>query len=145
VTLYLKSVEGSPGTPSPDQYNHTGRAYPDVSAFMDGVPLCFDGRCEKSICGGTSASTPTMAGILSLVNDVRLSKGLPSLGFVVPRIWKVAQEHPGEAFVDLATPSNTSCGCGSYFPAAKGWDPQTGWGYPHWPGLLKHFAGEELE
>lgn len=53
-----------------------------------------------------------MAGILSLINDVRLSKGLPSLGYVVPRIWKVAQEYPGEAFVDLATQSNTSCGCG---------------------------------
>ena len=60
-----------------------------------------------------------MAGILSLINDVRLSKGLPSLGFVVPRIWKVAQEHPGEAFVDLVTPRNTSCGCGQCirFPA----------------------------
>ena len=53
-----------------------------------------------------------MAGILSLLNDVRLEKGLPSLGYVVPRLWQVAQEHPGEAFVDLATASNTSCGCG---------------------------------
>ena len=53
-----------------------------------------------------------MAGILSLLNDVRLEKGLPSLGYVLPRLWQVAQEHPGEAFVDLATASNTSCGCG---------------------------------
>jgi hypothetical protein len=41
---------------------------------------------------------------------------------------------------DLSVPANTSCGCGSFFPAAKGWDPQTGWGYPHWPGLLKYFG-----
>jgi hypothetical protein len=32
------------------RYNRTGRAYPDVSAFMDGVPLCFNGRCDPSTC-----------------------------------------------------------------------------------------------
>ena len=73
-------------------------------------------------------------------NDVRLNKGLPPLGYVVPRIWDVAERFPGEAFIDLATAANTSCGCGTYFPAAKGWDPQTGWGYPHWPGLLAHLG-----
>ena len=32
------------------------------SAFMDAVPLCFQGHCHDQICGGTSASTPTMGG-----------------------------------------------------------------------------------
>ncbi len=137
---YLKMAAADPGMAPPSQFNASGRPYPDVSAFMDGVPLCFDGRCADSICGGTSASTPTMAGILSLINDVRLNKGLPPLGYVVPRIWDVAERFPGEAFIDLATAANTSCGCGTYFPAAKGWDPQTGWGYPHWPGLLAHLG-----
>ena len=53
-----------------------GRAYPDLAAMMDGVPLCFNGRCNPSIVGGTSASTPTVAGIFSLVNDHRLNAGL---------------------------------------------------------------------
>ena len=48
--------------PPPAQYSASGRAYPDLAAFMDGVPLCFDGTCHASICGGTSASTPTMGG-----------------------------------------------------------------------------------
>ena len=99
--------------------------------------------CHASICGGTSASTPTMAGILSLVNDAQLNSGLKPLGFVVPRLWQLAARFPGEAFVDLQTAANTSCGCSSYFPATAGWDPQTGWGYPHWPGLLKHLGSDD--
>lgn len=140
VAEYFQRVSGQPGVPPKDQYVGTNRAYPDVAAFMDGVPLCIDGRCEDSICGGTSASTPTVAGILSLVNDARLNKGLSPLGFVVPRIWQTAQEYPGEAFTDITAAANTSTGCATYFPAAEGWDPQTGWGYPHWPGLLKHLG-----
>ena len=84
-----------------------------------------------------------MAGILSLVNDARLNSGLKPLGLVVPRLWQLAAKFPGEAFVDLQTAANTSCGCTSYFPAAPGWDPQTGWGYPHWPGLLKHLGSDD--
>ena len=109
VTGYLTDTAAAPGMAPASQYNATGRAYPDVSAFMDGVPLCFNGQCAKSICGGTSASTPTMAGILSLINDERLNKGLPSLGYVVPRLWQVAKDHPGEAFIDLSVAANTSC------------------------------------
>jgi tripeptidyl-peptidase-1 len=99
VAGYIKGAATIPGMAPASQYNASGRAYPDVAAFMDGVPLCFNGQCSRSICGGTSASTPTMAGILSLINDVRINKGLPSLGFVVPKIWQVAQDHPGEAFI----------------------------------------------
>ena len=86
-----------------------GRAYPDLAAFMDGVPvlatpqkglqlrlpallsysyswlsvehhrlerltnhsgfaqLCYGGVVHPSICGGTSASTPTVAGPLHCV------------------------------------------------------------------------------
>ena len=53
-----------------------------------------------------------------------------------------AGTHAGEAFIDVHAAANTSTGCGTYFPAAKGWDPQTGWGYPHWPGLIKHFGSD---
>jgi tripeptidyl-peptidase-1 len=142
VAGYFSKVNGQPGVPPTHQYNGSNRAYPDVAAFMDGVPLCVDGRCTDSICGGTSASTPTVAGIISLLNDVRLNSGLPPLGFVVPRIWHVAQTFPGEAFVDVNSPANTSTGCETFFPTAQGWDPQTGWGYPHWPGLVKHLGSD---
>eukprot|EP00039_Didymoeca_costata_P018701 m.334600 g.334600 ORF g.334600 m.334600 type:complete len:596 (-) comp17395_c0_seq1:103-1890(-) len=139
VTAYLNKVKDMDGFAT--GYNKTGRAYPDLSAFMDGVPLCFDERCDDSIVGGTSASTPTMGGIFSLVNDIRLKKGLAPLGFVVPIIWKVAMENPGEAFKDI-TVGNTSCGCDNGYIATEGWDPLTGWGQPVWEGFTKYFADD---
>lgn len=44
---------------------------------------------------GTSASTPTFAGIISLINDVRLGKGLRSLGFINSKLYQIAKSHPG--------------------------------------------------
>jgi tripeptidyl-peptidase-1 len=142
VERYFAEVDGEPGVPPQAQYNRSNRAYPDLAAFMDGVPLFIGGRLNPSICGGTSASTPTVAGIFSLLNDHRLNSGLPSLGFVAPRLWTIAERYPGEALTDVAVASNTSTGCDTYYPAAKGWDPQTGWGYPNWPGLLKHLGSD---
>ena len=83
-----------------------------------------------------------MAGIFSLLVDARLSAGLGPLGFVAPRIYQVASTYPGEAFEDI-TEGNTKTNCATGFPAAKGWDPTTGWGRPVWPGLLKHFGDDE--
>lgn len=39
--------------------------------------------------GGTSASAPEWAGVLSLINDIRLNVGLPPLGFVNVRLYQV--------------------------------------------------------
>ena len=83
-----------------------------------------------------------MAGIFSLLVDARLSAGLGPLGFVAPRIYQVAQAFPNEAFEDV-TVGNSKTTCESGFPAAKGWDPTTGWGRPVWPGLVKHFASDD--
>jgi tripeptidyl-peptidase-1 len=127
--------------PAKGTFNATGRAYPDMSAFMDAVPLCEGGSCHDAICGGTSASTPTVAGIFSLINDHRLNTGLPPIGFVNQRLWQVAQDFAGEAFVDV-TEGDTSCHCDSGFGATKGWDAMTGWGTPKWGGMLKHFGAE---
>ena len=38
--------------------------------------------------GGTSASSPTFASVISLVNDARLAKGMSSLGFLNPWLYK---------------------------------------------------------
>ena len=37
--------------------------------------------------GGTSASSPTFAAIVSLLNDARLAKGKPVLGFLNPWLY----------------------------------------------------------
>lgn len=137
-----KSHQSSPTFPSAGSFNATGRAYPDMAAFMDDVPLCEGTTCQEGICGGTSASTPTVGGIWSLINDHRLNNGLPPLGFVNQRLWQVAQAFPGAAFVDV-TAGDTSCHCKEGFGASKGWDPMTGWGTPKWEGMLTHFGTDQ--
>ena len=139
VTAYLAKHAGTGGFAAPGTYNASNRAYPDVSAFMDGIPLCTNGHCSASISGGTSASTPTWGGIISLLNEARSAKKLPPLGLVGPRIWAVAQAHEGEAFRDV-TKGNTNCGCDNGFIASAGWDLMTGWGEPKWVGLLKYLG-----
>jgi tripeptidyl-peptidase-1 len=135
VANYLSTTSGLPPASS---FNSSGRAYPDVAALADVViPLCVYGGCSPS--GGTSASSPTVAGLFTLLNDHRMSNGLPPLGFVSPRIWQVATEKPGAAFQDI-TKGNTKTTCDNGFPAGPGWDPTTGWGRPVWAGMLEYFG-----
>lgn len=137
-------------------YNKSGRAYPDVAALSQfGIPLCTYGGCSGS--GGTSASAPSVAGMLSLINDARLRAGLPTLGFVNTKLYKLLQdpESYAEAFVDIAVDHteslwdcftySTCTGCesggvGPGFPAVKGWDAMTGLGQPLFSGWLKHLG-----
>ena len=123
VSAYLASTQGLPPSAS---FNSSGRAYPDLSAVA---------------VEGTSQSSPTMAGIFTLLTDARLSAGLKPLGPLGPRIWHVAQTFPGAAFEDV-TEGNSKTSCDNGFPATKGWDPTTGWGRPVWKGLLRHFASD---
>ena len=79
----------------------------------------------------------TVAGIFSLLNDFRLSKGRSSLGFINPLIYSTAVS----GFNDITSGSNPGCGtngkvydhipfvsffnavCLSGFIAGSGWDP----------------------
>lgn len=98
--------------------------------------------------GGTSASSPTFAAILSRLNSVRLSQGKRTLGWVNPLLYSLAaahvqptQHHPtvaadsGPAFHDVTRGNNAYGECVG-FDAAVGWDPMTGLGTPNYPALL---------
>lgn len=39
------------------------------------------------VTGGTSASAPEWAGVIALLNDIRIGKRLPLLGFVNTRLY----------------------------------------------------------
>ena len=94
--------------------------------------------------------------MLSLINDARLGKSLPPLGFVNTRLYALAATDAAtyaECFADVgaAYPApapaiwdcdsfSTCTGCNGGFPALKGWDAQTGLGQPRFTGLLKHLG-----
>jgi len=112
------------------------------------------GGCSGS--GGTSASAPTIAGMISLINDKRLNSGLEPLGFLNTKLYRLMEDPKiyEECFVDIGIEkvgelwdceTFSSCdGCdnGSGFVAVKGWDAQTGFGQPKFQGLLK-YLGED--
>ncbi|MCJ8736976.1 hypothetical protein PDJAM_G00018590 [Pangasius djambal] len=132
VSAYLK---GAHPLPPESYFNRSGRAYPDMAALSDNywvvtnlVPIPW--------VSGTSASTPVVGGILSLINDQRFLKGRPSLGFLNPRLYKLK----GTGLFDVTEGCHLGCLDdkveGQGFCAASSWDPVTGWGTPNYPALL---------
>ncbi|KAH8114716.1 tripeptidyl peptidase A [Phellopilus nigrolimitatus] len=103
--------------------------FADVSALADNFKIFLQG--SPVLIGGTSASSPTFAGLVSLLNDARLSNGLAPLGFLNPFIYSKGQS----AFNDITVGNNPGCGTPG-FNTSKGWDPVTGFGTPDF-GKLK--------
>ncbi|KAJ6616255.1 tripeptidyl peptidase A [Mycena sp. CBHHK59/15] len=101
-------------------FNPNGRAFPDVAAQSDFFRVFIGGRAFH--IGGTSASSPTFAGFVALLNDGRLKKGLP--------LWAAS------GFNDITVGNNPGCGTPG-FNATKGWDAVTGLGTPDFGKLLK--------
>lgn len=83
--------------------------------------------------GGTSASAPIFAGIVTLLNEARIAAGKGPLGFLNPTLYA----NP-DAFNDITIGSNPGCGTGG-FNATPGWDPVTGLGTPNFPKLKEVF------
>lgn len=98
-----------------DRYNNTQqtRGYPDISANGANYITAIDGKWAKVF--GTSASSPTLGSILTLINEARYAIGKSSIGFVNP----VAYAHP-EVFNDITLGDNPGCGTIG-FNATTGW------------------------
>eukprot|EP01027_Heterolobosea_sp_BB2_P012661 GEZU01018326.1.p1 GENE.GEZU01018326.1~~GEZU01018326.1.p1 ORF type:complete len:279 (+),score=83.56 GEZU01018326.1:1047-1883(+) len=129
VAQYLSS------TPLPDTkyFNQNGRGTPDVSAHGVGFKVVTHGFTQP--VAGTSAAAPTFAAIVSLLNDLRLQAGKPTLGFLNYFIYQTAASNP-EAFNDITVGSNPD-GCCKGFSCAAGWDPVTGVGTPNYAVLAQ--------
>ncbi|KAH8978364.1 subtilisin-like protein [Lactarius hatsudake] len=102
-------------------YNPGGRGFPDVSS--QAIKFLFVLGGQLNSVSGTSGSTPTVAGIISLLNDHLISKGSTPLGFLNP--WLYGTGLPG--LNDIMSGSNPGCNTDG-FPAVAGWDPVTGLG-----------------
>nr|POF27611.1 tripeptidyl-peptidase sed1 [Quercus suber] len=129
VTHYLAKYAPNYG---PSVFNKHGRAYPDVAAL--GLKLATVYLNRTYGIGGTSASAPIFASVITLLNEERLRVGKKPIGFLNPIIYK----YP-EMFNDVTIGSNPGCGTQG-FPASAGWDPVTGAGTPDFEKMKKVFC-----
>lgn len=131
IGAYLNSTK----LPPAKLWNATGRGYPDVAAQSEGFVIVLDG-IPIPFVGGTSCATPTVSGIVSLLNNLRLRAGKPPLGFLNPLIYKNGPT-AATGFSDIVSGQNEGCTLAGGFNAAKGWDAASGWGSPNYARLAK--------
>jgi len=123
----------APQLPPDGSFVKTGRATPDVSGLGEGYQVIINNQTMS--VGGTSASAPMFAGLVSLLNEARIAKGQPPMGYLNPWIYKNAA-----AFTDITRGDNFQSR-GSFiepygFNCTVGWDPATGVGTPIFDKML---------
>ncbi|PPQ70652.1 LOW QUALITY PROTEIN: hypothetical protein CVT26_010074, partial [Gymnopilus dilepis] len=84
---------------------------------------------------GTSASTPVVGAMLTMINDARITVGKRPIGFINPVIYSSLFSG---AFNDITSGSNPGCNTGGY-TAVPGWDPVTGLGTPNFRELVSRW------
>ncbi|KAI9452102.1 subtilisin-like protein [Lactarius psammicola] len=118
-------------------YNPEGRGIPDIAAQAHKFKFAF--KNEGYITSGTSCSTPTVAGIVSLLNDYRLSNYRSPLGFL--NFWLYGRA--STSLNDITSGTNPGCETDG-FSAIVGWDPVTGLGTPDFVKLQKVILGGQV-
>ncbi|KZV69308.1 subtilisin-like protein [Peniophora sp. CONT] len=114
-------------------FNTTGRGFPDVAAQAENFQVVLGGSVVN--VAGTSCASPTVAGVVSLLNDFLLSQNKATLGFLNPLLYSTGQA----GLNDITSGSNPGCNTPG-FSAIAGWDPVTGLGTPDF-GKLQSIVG----
>jgi tripeptidyl-peptidase-1 len=126
-------LANAPDLPPAGSYPPAGRGTADISALGEGYQVFVNGKVQS--IGGTSASAPAFAGLVSLLNEERLKHGKPAMGFLNP--WLYANP---QAFTDVVDGTNAiGRGTGPLkygYECTKGWDPATGLGTPIFSKML---------
>ncbi len=117
------------------------RGIPDLSwnAAVDGGVLVYTSfpgvRVGWHIIGGTSASSPQLAGLIALVNQERHSLGKQSIGYLNPALYTLTASDFNDivphTFNSVTIGDNALFGSGvPGMPTTAGWDLTTGFGSP---------------
>jgi tripeptidyl-peptidase-1 len=138
VGSFLKTVPAS----FPGVFNRSGRGFPDVATQGWHFEVYVGGKLRT--VGGTSASTPTFASIIAIVNDRLGALGRPSLGYLNRSLssrcpmgtcpdgftaFLYLSAAPAGVFNDVISGKNPGLTCNDTavaFSAQAGWDPATG-------------------
>ena len=118
TSAYINSLNGQ----YEGLYNASGSGVPDIAMYGSRYET-ENGNVSSGYHSGTSAGTPVFASMVALVNDMRLRKGMPVLGWLNPMLYS---EGLKGVFNDIV--EGTSYGCGKSFNTTVGWDAVTGLG-----------------
>ena len=116
-------------------FNSSGRAFPDWAAEGVNFQVVVNGAVTS--VAGTSASTPSTASVISLLNEARFAAGLPSMGWAHPFLYQAWEERAEAAFGDIVLGNNQYGCCSQGFDAEKGYDTISGLGVPQFATLLE--------
>ena len=134
VTAYLTAAEAAHQLPAAGSFSKLGRATPDVAVLGEGYQVITGGN-QTSIFGGTSASAPVFAALVALLNEARIQKGMPQLGFLNPWMYQNTA-----LFTDIVEGDNMVGRGGEKLAAGwrctEGWDPVSGLGTPNFQKML---------
>lgn len=141
-------ADGSTPKPPAGTYDASKRGYPDISLnghnyrvwgpSADAAATC---PCEEFGVDGTSASSPALAGLVSLINGHLLKAGKSQLGFLNPLLYAAYADEP-KIFKDVIS-GDIKCTSSLCFTegykAGEGWDPASGLGTLDYE-QLKYYA-----
>ena len=118
-----------------NQGSTTRRNTPDVALTADNVYVRADNK--DYAVGGTSCAAPLWAGFTSLINQLALQNGEPTVGFINPVVYALGRrgDYPAN-FHDITTGNNEKPASPTRFTAVPGYDLCTGWGTPTGSNLL---------
>jgi len=119
VASYLRTVSDKPAA---QYFDPNGRATPDLAALGEFYAVYINGQYTPAIYG-TSASTPAVAAMVSLLNEKRIQEGKPTLGLLNPWLYNMENRN---MFYDV-TVGNNRIGRSGRQQWNIGWDCQTGW------------------
>jgi len=120
-------------------YNANNRAFPDIAAVGEQVCLLDPGN-PCNFVGGTSAATPLIGSIVTLLNQDRFNAGKKSLGFINPILYDMYDSAPTQYYNNHFTEGNNAGECppDHGFNAYPGWNPLTGCGSPKFDQIRKY-------
>ena len=125
------------------QGSTTFRNLPDVAMVADNCYIIADNGQGLAV-GGTSISAPLWAGFIALVNQLALTNGEPTVGFINPVIYGMGKGSNAlsytSLFHDITTGNNQNSSSPTRFPSVAGYDLCTGWGTPTGGNLITALA-----
>ena len=124
---------------------------PDVAAVADYLVLVYTETFTNGNppikgfvqhVGGTSAAAPLWAAFTSLVNQQAVGQGKPTVGFINPALYDIAQGPLyNSCFHDVVAGNNTSTNSDNLYYAGVGYDNCTGLGSPNGQAMIDALVG----